>query len=144
MAESATGVHRNEAQTFSGVSCLVLTTRHPGKSQCLHFWWPVWQIWHPGTDSAQPFWDLAAYLQHFGGSCNTPRCIVVPCAHFMDGVASCWCYCFIYFAHFGAGLPGRPGVGTHVIEMLVLVYEISCFVVNVVLDFYRVGWPGQA
>jgi len=86
-AEFATGVHQNEAQTFSGVSCLVLTTRHPGKSLCLHFWWPVLQIWPPGTDSAQTFWDLAAYLQHFGVSCNAPCCIVAPCAHFMDGFA---------------------------------------------------------
>ena len=39
-AECATGVHQNEALTFSGVSCLVLTTRHCGKNNASIFGGP--------------------------------------------------------------------------------------------------------
>ena len=44
----------------------------------------------------------------------------------------------------GPSVPGSPGVGIHLIEMLGLVCELLCFVKNVVIDFCRVGWPGQA
>ena len=62
-----------------------------------------------------------------------------------------WC-CFVLvllmqiFCTFwlGPGVPGRPGVGIHLIEMLGLVSEILCFVINIVIDLFLVGWPGQA
>ena len=47
---------------------------------------------------------------------------------------------FIHVAPFGSG---RPSVVIHLMKKG-FVYEILCFVVNVVIDFDRVGWPGQA